>query len=165
MTETGSVLFNEGVTITETYLSDDEGGWGAGIYNLGKVNIKGNSRFEDLRALSGGAIFNGENAIFNFRKGSTALFRDMKEEDGGGTSITNLGFLKFSGPALFMDAARLVTHVRAGGGSETIFSEDTAFWDLELYGNAAIVARDDAELKIPNSVTFVGFAEEPVLYV
>ena len=158
--EKGSVLFNEGVAITETSITDDFGGQGGAIYNLGKVNIKGNSRFEDLRAAEGGAIYNGQDASFIFRKGATALFRDVSNRDSEGSALFNRGYFKFSGPALFVDAAppAIVTV----GDSETIISKDSAFYQLGYPGETeypddeAISFAEEGILEVPSSVIFVG---------
>lgn len=158
--EEGSVLFNGGVAVTETRITDDFGGRGGAIYNLGKVNIKADSRFEVLRASEGGAIFNGEKASFNFRNGAAALFRDVSNRDAEGSALFNLGFFKFSGPALFVDAEAPV--IIAGEGSETILSEESAFWQIGYPGedtypeDYAIIVSDSADITIPDSVTFVG---------
>ncbi|CAN0136414.1 unnamed protein product, partial [Scytosiphon promiscuus] len=164
--ETGSVLFNGGVDISETSISDDFGGRGGGIYNLGKVNIKGSSRFEDLRASSGAAIYNGEGATFTFRNRATAYFRDLTNRDAEGSALFNRGYFKFSGPALVVDAE--APAIVAASGSETILSENSAFWDLAQIsifgtvsdpGGEAISISDSAEITIPDSVSFVGFDE------
>lgn len=155
--EMGSVLFNGGVTITETFITDDFGGEGGAIFNLGKVNIKGNSRFEELSASSGGAIYNGPNAVFNMRSGATALFRDVSNRDAEGSALFNLGFFKFSGPALFVDAE--TPAIVAADGSETVLSEDSAFWDLSESGDEAISLSASADITIPSSVTFIGLTE------
>ncbi|CBJ33083.1 hypothetical protein Esi_0417_0002 [Ectocarpus siliculosus] len=154
---TGSVLFNQGVAISDTFITNDGGGDGGGIFNLGKVNIKGDSRFEELSARSGAAIFNGEDASFNFRNGASAFFRDLSNRDSEGSALVNLGFFKFSGPVLFVDAEAPV--IVATEGSTTIISRDSAFWMFEnddVTGEAISVA-DSAEVSIPGSVSFVGF--------
>ncbi|CAM9303396.1 unnamed protein product [Ectocarpus sp. 13 AM-2016] len=153
--ETGSVLFNEGVTITETSITDDFGGRGGGIYNLGKVNIKGDSRFEEISASDGVAIYNGEGATFNFRSGARAFFRDLNNRDSEGSALVNLGFFKFSGPALFFDAELPV--IVAMDNSETIISEDSAFWTWDESPGDALTVNDGADFSLPDSVTFVGF--------
>ncbi|CAM9653222.1 unnamed protein product [Pylaiella littoralis] len=157
--EKGSVLFNDGVTITETSITDDGGGEGGGIYNLGKVNIKGNSRFEDIRASSGVAIYNGENAKFTFRRGASVLFRDLSNRDSEGSALVNLGYFKLAGPALFVDAEAPV--IVARDSSETIISKNSAFWTFDDSGfvGQALSISDTAEITIPNSVTFVGYEE------
>lgn len=152
--EMGSVLFGGQVSFTETSITDDFGGEGGAIYNLGKVNIRGNARFEDLRASSGGAIYNGENASFNFRQGATALFRDVSNRDAEGSALFNRGFFRFAGPALFVDAA--APAIVATDGSETILSKDSAFWDVDESGDEAISVGASAEITIPSSVLFVG---------
>ncbi|CAN0095466.1 unnamed protein product [Ectocarpus fasciculatus] len=155
--ETGSVLFNQGVAISDTFITNDGGGDGGGIFNLGKVNIKGDSRFEELSARSGAAIYNGEGATFNFRSGASALFRDLSNRDSEGSALVNLGFFKFSGPALFVDADAPV--IIAAEGSTTVISGNSVFWTFEnddVFGEA-IVGPDSADVSIPSSVTFVGF--------
>ncbi|CAM9720418.1 unnamed protein product, partial [Ectocarpus fasciculatus] len=124
--ETGSVSFNQGVTITETSITDDFGGQGGGIYNLGEVNIAGGSRFEDISASSGVAIYNGEGAQFHFTNGATAYFRDLSNRDSSGSALYNRGYLEFSGPALFVEADTPV--IVASETSVTILSENSAFW-------------------------------------
>jgi len=101
----GSMLFSNGVDISEVRLTDDEGNDGGGIYNLGKVNIRGDSRFFELYAESAGAIYNGEGAVFKFKDDATALFYRCKAFDGVGGAIINNGLFKFSGPALFISGA------------------------------------------------------------
>ena len=101
----GSILFSKGVEIYDVSITDDEGNSGAGIYNLGKVNIRGNSVFEDLRAEEAGAIYNGEGAIFNFKDGSNVLFNKCRAFDGVAGAIVNHGVFKFSGPAVFIESS------------------------------------------------------------
>lgn len=155
--ETGSVLFNGEVSITETRITDDFGGDGGAIYNLGTVDIEGTARFQELRASEGGAIYNGENAVFNIGSGAQALFRDLGNDDAQGSALYNLGYFAFSGAALFVDAAAPV--IVALDGSETILSEDSSFWDFYDSGNEAIKVDASADITIPDSVTFVGLAE------
>lgn len=120
--ETGSVLFNQGVAISETFITNDGGGDGGGIFNLGKVIIKGDSRFEELSARSGAAIYNGEDARFIFKSKASAFFRDLSTRDSEGSALVNLGFFRFSGPALFVDAEAPV--IVAADGSKTIISRN-----------------------------------------
>ncbi|CAM9749006.1 unnamed protein product, partial [Hapterophycus canaliculatus] len=160
-------LFSSSVYIFETYITDDGGGSGGGIYNLGKVSIKGSSRFEEISASSGAAIYNGEGAQFTFSNGATALFRDLSNRDSQGSALFNLGYFEFSGSALFVDVQSPA--IVAADDSETILSENSAFWELQEVsvsgsvsepGSEAIAISDSAEITIPSSVTFVGF-EEP----
>eukprot|EP00903_Cladosiphon_okamuranus_P009302 g8874.t1 len=155
--ETGSVLFNGQVSIAETYITDDFGGDGGAIYNLGTVDIQGTARFQELSASEGGAIYNGENAVFNFGSGASALFMAVSNRDARGSALYNLGYFAFSGPAFFVDMEAPV--IVAQDGSETIISEDSAFWDLDHYGGEAIDVGAAADIIIPDTVTFVGFAE------
>ena len=60
--EEGSVLFNGKLEMSSISITDDEGGDGGAIYNAGKVNIKGSTRFESIRARDGGAIYNAAGA-------------------------------------------------------------------------------------------------------
>ncbi|CAN0377807.1 unnamed protein product [Pylaiella littoralis] len=158
--EAGSVLFNKELVITETSITDDSGGKGGGIYNLGKVNIKGNSRFEEIQASNGGAIYNGENAKFTFRNGATAFFRDVSNRDAEGSALFNLGYFKFAGPALFVGAEDPV--IVAGYSSETILSKNSVFWALDDSGfeTEVISISDSAEITIPSSVIFVGYDDD-----
>ncbi|CAN0180140.1 unnamed protein product [Ectocarpus fasciculatus] len=154
--ETGSVLFNQGVAISDTFITNDGGGDGGGIFNLGKVNIRGDSRFEELAARDGAAIYNGEGATFNFRSGASVLFSDLSNRESP-SALVNLGFFRFSGPALFVDADAPV--IVAEEGSTTIISKNSVFWKFENddVTSEAIVAADSADVSIPSSVTFVGF--------
>ena len=101
----GSVLFSNGVEISDVRLTDDEGNDGGGFYNFGKVVIKGPSSFFDLRAESAGAIYNALDAVFKFKDDATALFYKCRAFDGYGGAIINSGLFKFSGPALFISGS------------------------------------------------------------
>ncbi|CAM9549014.1 unnamed protein product [Ectocarpus sp. 12 AP-2014] len=100
--ETGSVSFSEGAMTMETSITDDFGGQGGGIYNLGEVNVAGGSRSEDISASSGVAIYNGEGAQFRFTNGATAYLRDLSNRDSVRSALYNLGYFEFSEPALFV---------------------------------------------------------------
>ena len=158
--EQGSVLFNGGVKMSEVSIIDDEGNNGGGIYNKGKVNIKGNSVFDDLRAEAGGAIFNAVGGQMNFRNGATALFTDCFAFDGIAGALFNQGSFKFSGPALFVNTDAPSIFVSSGG--KTVLSEMSAFWDNEdnVIGidttNPAVLVASGGELDVPNSVVFYG---------
>ena len=156
----GSVLFGGGVKMSEVSIIDDEGNNGGGIYNLGKVNIKGNSVFDDLRAESGGAIFNAVGGQINFRNGATALFTDCLAFDGIAGALYNQGSFKFSGPALFVNTDSPSVWVSSLG--KTVFSELSAFWDNEdnVFGidttNPAVLVASGGEVDVPGSVVFYG---------
>ncbi|CAM9864234.1 unnamed protein product [Ectocarpus sp. 12 AP-2014] len=100
--ETGSVSLSEGAMTMETSITDDFGGQGGGIYNLGEVNVAGGSRSEDILASSGVAIDNGEGAQFRFTNGATAYLRDLSNRGSVGSALYNLGYFEFSEPALFV---------------------------------------------------------------
>ncbi|CAN0232419.1 unnamed protein product, partial [Ectocarpus sp. 6 AP-2014] len=126
VSETGSVSFSEGVTIMGTSITDDFGGQGGGICNLGEVDVAGGSRFEDISASSGVAIYNGEGAQFRFANGATAYFGDLSNRDSVGSALYNLGYFEFSGPALFVEAD--TPAMVASETSVTVLSENSAFW-------------------------------------
>ncbi|CAN0104480.1 unnamed protein product [Ectocarpus fasciculatus] len=152
---TGSVSFNQGVTITDTYITDDDGGDGGAIYNLGEVNIAGDSRFEELAASSGVAIYNGEGAQFYFTNDASAFFRDLSSRDAVGSGLYNLGYFEFSGPALFVEADAPV--IVATDTSQTIVSENSVFWTSDDEPGEALSVADSADFTIPDSTVFVGF--------
>ncbi|CAM9616747.1 unnamed protein product [Ectocarpus fasciculatus] len=152
---TGSVSFNQGVMISETFITDDFGGDGGGIYNLGEVNIAGDSRFEEIAASSGAAIYNGEGAQFSFTNDATAFFRDLSNRDAEGSGLFNRGFFEFSGPALFVEGESPVVVVTET--SQTILSENSAFWTFDEESGEALSVADTADFTIPDSVVFVGF--------
>ena len=152
----GSVLFNGALKISDVTIRDDEGNNGAGIYNEGKVNIKGNAKF-DLRAESGGAIFNTLGAQFYFRDKATALFIDCSAADGIAGALLNNGYFKFSGPALFVNTDSPSIYVSSTG--ETVLSENSVFWDNEDTNSPAILVSSGGKLDIPSSVTFIDDVE------
>lgn len=128
---TGSVLLEGGADISEVSIIDDEGNNGGGIYNLGKVNIRGDSTFYRLRAEGGGAIFNGKDAIFNFRRGSNALFNECRAFDNNAGAVLNEGFFKFSGAAVFVDGSGsgyLGSQITIGNEGFMKLSDDSYFF-------------------------------------
>ncbi|CAN0414854.1 unnamed protein product [Ectocarpus sp. 12 AP-2014] len=76
---------------------------------------------------------------------------------GKRSTVANLGFFKFSGPALFVDAEAPV--IVATEGSTTIISRNLTFWTFENDGitGDAICVSTSAEVSVPGSVPFVGF--------
>ncbi|CAM9640053.1 unnamed protein product, partial [Ectocarpus sp. 6 AP-2014] len=108
-----------------------------------------------ISASAGVAIYNGEGATFNFRNGAGAFFRDLNNRDSEGSALVNLGFFKFSGPAFFFDAELPV--IVAMDNSETILSEDSAFWTWDESPGDALTVNEGADFTLPDSVTFVGF--------
>ena len=101
--ETGFMLLKGGVEMSDVSILDDEGNNGAGFYNLGRVNVWGDSKFSSMFAETAGAIYNGSGAKFNFRKGASVIFNECKASDGKAGVIFNDGEFKFTGPALFLE--------------------------------------------------------------
>ena len=155
--EEGSVRFNGELAIKYVSITDDGGDNGGGIYNRGKVDIKGNAKFESLRARNGGAIFNTAGAQVRFTNQATALFRDCTANDGFGGSLYNEGFFKCSGPALFIEQDAPTVVVSTTG--VTVLSENSVFWDNEDTFEPAILVASGGELDIPSSVLFVDDVE------
>ena len=151
--ERGSVLFNGALEISDVSIRDDEGNNGGGIYNNGKVNVKGNAKFGYLRANDGGAIYNAAGAEFNFRNKATALFIDCTATDGVGGALLNRGYFKFSGPALFVNTDAPSIQVSSTG--VTVLSENSVFWDNEDSNEPAIFVSSGGVLDIPGSVAFI----------
>lgn len=151
--EEGSVLFNGELEISDVSIIDDEGNNGGGIYNLGKINIKGNAKFQRLRAEAGGAIFNAASAQFRFRSGATAVFVECLSFDGTGGALYNQGYFKFSGPALFLDSR--APSVFMSSKSVTVLSKKSVFWGSEDTTEPQVDVRAGGELVIPSSVSFV----------
>ena len=155
--EEGSVRFNGELAIKYVSITDDGGDNGGGIYNRGKVDIKGNAKFESLRARNGGAVFNTAGAQFRFTNQATAFFRDCTANDGFGGSLYNEGNFKFSGPALFIEQDAPTVVVSTTG--VTVLSENSVFWDNEDTFEPAILVASGGELDIPSSVLFVDDVE------
>ena len=151
--EEGSVLFSGTLEMSAVSIIDDEGDDGGGIYNRGKVNIKGNAKFESIRARDGGALYNTVGAQFNFRDHATALFIDCTSHDGIGGALYNRGFFKFSGPALFIEQDAPTIYVSPTG--ETVLSENSVFWDNQDTSNPAILVASGGQVDVPSSVLFI----------
>ena len=151
--EEGSVLFNGALEMSAVSIIDDEGGDGGGIYNKGKVNIKGNAKFESIRARNGGALFNEAGAQFRFKNQATALFIDCTSHDGIGGALYNEGYFKFSGPSLFIEQDAPTIFVSTTG--ETVLSENSVFWDNEDTSNPVVLVASGGEIDIPSSVSFI----------
>ena len=101
----GTVIFSNGVTMSDVYTTDDEGGAGAGIYNLGRVVLRGSSEFVNLVAEEAGAIYNGKDAYFLFKDSASALFYRCGARDGVAGAIINHGVFKFDNSALFVEGS------------------------------------------------------------
>ncbi|CAM9807534.1 unnamed protein product [Pylaiella littoralis] len=150
----GSVLFAGKVSMSEVSIIDNEGNNGGGIYNEGKVNIKGDAVFDDLRAEAGGAIFNAEGAEFRFKRGATATFNECLSFDGIGGAVFNAGYFKLSGPAT-VTASRAPTFVVSSTGY-TRLSEGSVFTGLGVFDTEpAIVVDEGGRLTGVGKVDFV----------
>lgn len=149
----GSVLFNGELEISDVSIIDDEGGYGGAIYNEGKVNLKGDAKFENLTARSGGAIYNAVDAQFRFKNSARAIFIDCTSNDGTAGALYNSGYFKFAGPALFVDTD--TPSIFISSGASTVLSENSVFWDTYEDGSPAIRVSSGGELTIPDSVTFI----------
>ena len=161
---TGSVLFQGGVEFNDISITDDEGNNGGAIYNLGKVNIKANSKFVNLRAESGGAIYNGSGAKITFRDNANVLFDTCRAFDGSAGAIFNGGNITFAGPALFVncdspnDGGVIVV---SDSGSMNI-SKDSYFFNTRtgggsMFQSAPVIVRTGGSLKFnAKKVSFVG---------
>ena len=99
----GLILFKGGVKMSDVSILDDEGNNGAGIYNTGSVRVSGNSKFTRMFAETAGAIYNAEGSLFVFQKGASVLFNECKASDGVAGMVFNDGYMKFTGPALFVE--------------------------------------------------------------
>lgn len=154
--QTGSVLFNGELEMKFVSITDDGGGDGGGIYNEGKVDLKGNAKFESLRARDGGALYNAADAQFRFTDQATALFIDCTLRDGVGGALYNAGNFKFSGPAIFIEQETPTIYVSSTG--VTVLSENSVFFDNE-YGTPFIRVASGGVLDIPKSVSFIDNAE------
>ncbi|CAN0365360.1 unnamed protein product, partial [Laminaria digitata] len=78
-------------------------------------NIKGDAKFDDLRAESGSAIYNAAGAQFRFKSGATALFTDCSAFDGIGGALYNLGLFTFSARAVFVNTNAPSVYVGSTG--------------------------------------------------
>lgn len=128
--ETGFMLFKGGVHMNEVSIIDDEGNNGAGFYNVGRVNIWGDSKFSEMYAETAGAIYNEKGAKFNFRKGASVIFSECKASDGKAGVIYNNGEMKFTGPALFLEGRSYWVGgaIVIGGDGDMKMSKDSVFF-------------------------------------
>ena len=98
----GFMLFKGGLEVSDVSILDDEGNNGA-IWNSGTVRISGPCKFTRNFAESGGSIYNSEGGKIIFNKGSSVVFNDVSASDGVGGAIFNNGYMRFRGPALFVE--------------------------------------------------------------
>ena len=127
---TGFMLFKGGVEMSEVSILDDEGNNGGGFYNLGRVNIWGDSKFSEMFAETAGAIYNGSGAKFSFRKGASVIFSECKASDGKAGVVYNNGEMKFTGPALFLEGRSYWVGgaIVIGGDGDMKMSKDSVFF-------------------------------------
>lgn len=126
----GSVLFSQGVKISGVSIIDDEGNNGGGMYNRGKVNIRGDSTFSDCSAESAGAIYNGAGAVFQFKNDASAIFWNCRSFDGQAGAIMNFGEFKFDGPAVFLEGNSYdrASQIYVGDGAFLRIKKDSYFF-------------------------------------
>ena len=98
----GSMLFKSGIEVSDISILDDEGNNGA-IWNSGTIRLSGACKFTRNFAESGGSLYNTEGGKIIFNKGSSVVFNDVSASDGVGGAIFNNGYMKFKGPALFLE--------------------------------------------------------------
>ena len=161
---TGSILFQGGVEFNDISITDDEGNNGGAIYNLGKVNIKANSKFVNLRAESGGAIFNGGGGKITFRDKANVLFDTCRSFDGSAGAIFNRGDVTFAGPALFVncDSPNEGGAIVVSDSGTMNISKDSYFFNTRsgggaMFQSAPVVVRTGGSLKFnEENVSFVG---------
>ena len=151
--ETGSTVFNGALEMAYVSIADDDGGNGGGIFNEGKVELKGDATFESLRGGNGGALYNAAGAEFTFMDQATALFVDCQSQHGVGGALYNAGNFMFSGPASFIDLATPIIYVASTG--VTVLSDNSVFVDTGLLDPVIRVATGGV-LDIPVSVSFLG---------
>ncbi|CAM9799020.1 unnamed protein product [Pylaiella littoralis] len=154
---TGSVLFAGEVSMSEVSITDDEGNNGGGIYNKGKVNIKGNAEFKDLRAEAGGAIFNAKGAEFRFKSGATAIFNECFAHDEIAGAVYNLGYFKFSGPALALNSDSPAYYIGSTGYMR--LSENSVFWGGGDEDGPAVQVATGGKLTGESSAEFISGSE------
>jgi len=158
----GSILFSNGVDISDVRLTDDEGNDGGGFYNFGKVVIKGDSKFFDMRAESAGAIYNVEGAVFKFKENASALFYQCRAFDGHSGAIINNGLFKFSGPALFISGSSDYKSSQISVGSSGVMKirKNSYFFDNSCSDPncATINVEEGGELKFSKTTQFINSA-------
>lgn len=151
--ENGSMVFEGDLEMSDVSITDDEGNSGGGFYNLGKVNVKGDSLFDLLRAETGGAIFNGEGATFNFRSGGSTAFVANRAQDGNGGSVHNLGNMNFRGPVLFLQSTAEYLGGAVFNSGSMKFGDMAIFFDVraEDFTGAPVYVDDGGELDFKES--------------
>lgn len=127
----GFMLFKKGVEMNDVSITDDEGNHGAGFYNKGSIRVSGPSKFSRMFAESAGAIFNDKDSLFVFQKKSSVVFNECKANDGVAGAIFNDGFMKFTGPALFLESRSYYQGgaIVIGESGEMKFSKDSIFFN------------------------------------
>ncbi|CAM9422509.1 unnamed protein product [Choristocarpus tenellus] len=160
--ESGKIRFAGDLSIQGSSITDDEGNNGGAIYNLGMIVVEGEAVFEDNAAASGGAIYNGEDGMIDFREESVVSFINNRVDDGAGGAILNLGKMMFSGPSLFYanDASFLGGAIANLGEGRMRLSSPAVFWrNTGALRAPAVFNSEDARLDIPKTASFVGHVE------
>lgn len=127
----GFMLFKGGVEMNDVSITDDEGNNGAGFHNSGTVRVSGDSKFSRMFAETAGAIYNAEGGKFIFQKGASVVFNECKASDGKAGVVFNDGFMKFTGPALFLEGRSYYTGgaIVVGSTGELKFSKESIFFN------------------------------------
>lgn len=127
----GVMLLKGGVEMNDVSILDDEGNNGAGFYNEGTIRVNGDSKFSSMFAETAGAIYNAKDALFVFQKGASVVFNECKASDGIAGVIFNDGFMKFTGPALFLEGRSYYQGgaIVIGNNGEMKLSKDAIFFN------------------------------------
>lgn len=149
----GSMLFKDTLAISDTHLTNEGGDDGGGIYNEGKVNIKGAATFTNVWAYDGGAIYNTVHGTVNFRNKEATQFIDCSEPERIAGAVFNEGYMKFTGPALFYDSGYPAITISADG--ETVLSDPSVFWASFGDNEPFVLVESGGQLAIPESTLFV----------
>ena len=121
----GTMTFVKGVDMSKTSLTDD-GNKGAGFFNLGRVTIKGASRFYEMHSsVGGGAIYNGVGAVFNFKDNASAIFNRCADP-----GVVSHGKIKFAGPAIFIEDRSTVegSQIKVGSTGSVKLKKNSYFF-------------------------------------
>ena len=149
----GSVLFKGTVAISDTHLTNEGGDYGGGIYNEGKVNIKGAATFTNVWALRGSAIYNAVGGTVNFRNKAAAQFVDCSEPEHITGALFNEGYMAFTGPTLFYDSGYPAITISSDG--ETVLSAPLVFWASFGDNEPFVQVESGGQLVIPGSALFI----------
>ena len=154
----GIMKFDKGMSMSETSSTND-GSLGAGFYNLGSVIIKGTSKFSEMHSsVGGGAIYNGEGAVFKFRSDSVVLFNRCADE-----GVINDGVLGLYGITIFLEDRTEVNgaQIYVGPTGTMKMKRNSIFFRRyqvdEIYDPIIVVA-DGGDLNYSKTTKFVTVA-------